>query len=407
MSDTAQGPAERFKPAALFICTLAALAEGFDNQSMGVAAPGLIAELGLKLGQFGLVFSAATGGLFFGALLGGRSADIFGRARTLCASLALFGIFSLLTASMPNLTALLVVRFITGLGLGAAMPNFITLAAESVPAKNRVMAVAMITAAIPLGGAVSGLVALGASAGWNWRSIFWVGGGAPLIAAVLVPVLLRGAPLIAPRRRSGQVPEFAEALFGANSVTTALLWVAFLLTHLVLFSLLNWLPSLSIGLGLARHQSGWAAILFNVGGASGGVLVGLLARSDRRAVVAVTYAGTCIAIALLALRGHDSFAAFAAASFVAGLFAIGGQVTLYGLAPLCYPQASRGTGVGAALALGRLGAVVGPSLIGALLAGGLQSTGALLSVLPFVVGGGAVAYLLAGRKRVAQELTDP
>lgn len=386
------------KPAGLILCTLAALAEGFDSQSMGVAAPRLIGEFGLTPSQFGLVFSAATAGLSVGAFLGGRAADHWGRSRALGVSLLVFGVFSLLTAFTPGFTALLYIRFLTGLGLGGAMPNFITLAAESVSTKRRVTAVALITAAIPLGGAVSGVVALSLGVAGNWRYIFYVGGAVPIVAALMAFIMVRDPP---PQHSDGSVQTeampFRQALFGSRSRITALLWMAFFLTHLVLFSLLNWLPSLSVGLGLAREESGWAAILFNVGGALGGALVSVLDGINRRLMVLLMYTGMLVALAALALLGSHGLVLFIAAIFFAGLFTIGGQIILYGLAALSYPAAARGTGVGIALALGRLGAVFGPALIGVSLAGGLSSGGVLLLVLPFALGGGLLTRALAER----------
>ena len=392
--------ARRTNSLALAFCTVAALAEGFDNQSMGVAAPSLMAAFVLKPAQLGYVFSAATAGLFVGALLGGRAADIWGRHGTLAASLLMFGFFSIVTAFTKDLPQLLLARFLTGLGLGSAMPNFIALAAESVGAQRRGKAVALVSAAIPLGGAVAGVFTLGAGASGDWRPIFYAGGAIPLCAGLLAALLLRGSPTLpgggmlvkAKSRGVGQ------ALFAGKSRTTLLLWTAFLVTHLVLFSLLNWLPSLSTSLGLPRRQIGWAATSLNIGGAIGGLLVGALDRVDRRRTILMTYLGACAAVIGLALFGRHGVLVFVVSSFLAGLFTIGAQVILYGLAPLCYPTSARGTGVGAALALGRFGAVIGPTLIGSLIAGGLCSEGALLSVLPFVVLGCGAALILDSHK---------
>src|SRR5277367_2225135 len=174
---------------ALALCAAAALVEGFDTQSMGVAAPRVISEFGLSAAQAGFIFSAATVGLFLGAAIGGRVADFFGRKRALVISLALFGLFSLLTTLTIGPRSLFVARVITGLGLGGAMPNFISLASESTAEDRRVSAVTIVMAGMPFGGAVSALVALGAQWGWSWRSIFYVGGSAPILLAVLMHYL--------------------------------------------------------------------------------------------------------------------------------------------------------------------------------------------------------------------------
>src|ERR1700743_1932855 len=131
-------------------CAAAALFEGFDNQSMGVAAPRVVAEFSLSTTQATLIFSAATIGLFLGAGIGGRCADLIGRKRTLIATLLLFGLCSWLTALAGGPITLLAMRFLTGLGLGGAMPNFISLSSESAPVSRRLRIVTSVIAGIPL-----------------------------------------------------------------------------------------------------------------------------------------------------------------------------------------------------------------------------------------------------------------
>ena len=155
----------------LALCAAAALFEGFDTQSMGVAAPRMLAELGLSSALSGLIFSAAALGLVIGAVTGGRIADVFGRRRTLVVSLTLFGLSSLLTAQVGSATELFVARLATGLGLGGAMPNFIALSSESAATGRRLRTVTLVTAMMPLGGALAGLMALGERLGWSWRCL--------------------------------------------------------------------------------------------------------------------------------------------------------------------------------------------------------------------------------------------
>ena len=99
----------------LALCAAAALFDGFDTQSMGVAAPRVIAEFALSTSQATFIFSAGTVGLFLGAGIGGRFADLLGRKRTLIAALLLLGVCSLLTALATGPKTLLTMRFLTGL----------------------------------------------------------------------------------------------------------------------------------------------------------------------------------------------------------------------------------------------------------------------------------------------------
>jgi len=391
----------------LVFCTLAALFEGFDNQSMGVAGPGVAREFGLQPGQMGLIFSAATLGLFLGAAFGGRIADRFGRRGTLTASLLLFGAFSLLTSMAIGPRTLTAARLLTGLGLGGAVPNFIALSSEAAPPHRRVPLVATIMAAMPLGGAITGLIALTDSWGWSWRTIFYFGGTGPILLSLLASRFLpastglRGSSPDGPR--GGEPLEgVLSVLFGSNRArSTALLWVSFFFTQLVLLLMLNWLPSLMLGLGFTRTQASWASVWFNISGAlASNVLSRLHASRLQRAAVVAIYFGIACALGALPRVGV-TFPLAALACGLAGVFIIGAQLILFALAPLYYAQPVRATGTGAAVAMGRLGSVVGPSIAGALLASGSSSASVLLAILPFVAIGGGAALALTWCRREA------
>jgi MFS transporter, AAHS family, 3-hydroxyphenylpropionic acid transporter len=386
----------------LALCAAAALFEGFDNQSMGVAAPRVIAEFALSTTQATFIFSAATMGLFLGAGIGGRVADFMGRKRTLIATLLLFGLCSLLTALAMGPKTLLIMRFLTGLGLGGAMPNFISLSSESTPADRRISVVTLIMAAMPLGGALAAAVSLGGQVGWNWRVIFYIGGIVPIVTAILMLRLLPD-----PRRDEGSLPSapaqiesLASTLFSRDRApTTGLLWTGFFFTQLVLYLMLNWLPSLVIGLGFTRSEASWTSVCFNLGGAAGAGFLGKLhAGNHRRQWVLVTYAGMAAALTAVASI-NKVFAIALLACALAGVFIVGAQLILFALAPLYYRRAIRGTGVGAAVAVGRLGSVAGPLLAGVLLAGGGTSAAVLLAIVPFVLFGGSAAFALTWRKQ--------
>ena len=385
----------------LALCAAAALFEGFDNQSMGVAAPRVIAEFALSTTQATFIFSSATIGLFLGAGIGGRFADFFGRKRTLVATLLLFGLCSLLTALAAGPNSLLAMRFLTGLGLGGAMPNFISLSSESTPADRRISVVTLIMAAMPLGGALAAAVSLGGQLGWNWRVIFYIGGIVPIVTAILMIRLLPEARMTdGATPGPAQIESLGSTLFNRDRApTTGLLWTGFFFTQLVLYLMLNWLPSLVIGLGFTRSEASWTSVCFNLGGAAGAGFLGKLhAGNHRRQWVIVTYAGMAAALTAVASINKVFVVAILACA-LAGVFIVGAQLILFALAPLYYRKAIRGTGVGAAVAVGRLGSVVGPLFAGVLLAGGGSSAAVLLAIVPFVLLGGSAAFALTWRKQ--------
>ncbi|MBV8804622.1 MAG: MFS transporter, partial [Sinobacteraceae bacterium] len=307
----------------LLLCTAAALFEGFDNQSMGVAAPKLVPEFGLSPAQASILFSATTFGLFLGAAAGGRIADRWGRKPTLAASLFVFGLCSLLTAVATGPDFLLAARLLTGLGLGAAMPNFIALSSEAAAASQRLSAVTLVMAGMPFGGALSAVLALSDSMGWSWRSIFYVGGAVPIVLSLLIlRYLPDGGAKNANKdeRNDDHLESVSRVLFGEGRAwTTLALWGGFFFTQLVLFLMLNWLPSLLIGLGYTHSQASVASICFGVSGAAGAALLGRLHGGARRRLwVAVTYIGMLISLVILPMAGI-SFALTALASGLAGV----------------------------------------------------------------------------------------
>lgn len=373
------------------VCLLAAMIEGFDIQSMGVAAPRMLPALHLTPGQAGWAFSASLIGLMVGASFGGAIADRIGRRPVLTASVAAFGVFSLLTALATGFGPLLAARFLTGLGLGGAMPMLIALASERASPARKATMVAVIMGGMPLGGAVAGLVARTPMAMEDWRTIFLVGGAAPML---LAPLLHFTLPVGRPDRDGHQAGDARLALFGKGRwPATACLWISYALVALTLHLLLNWLPTLLVARGLPPAFAFLVSALFNLGGASGGVAFGLVVdRLGPRWPLLAGFAG--LALALIALSGAGSGPVIAVLAFAAGFLLMGGQFTLYGLTPPYYPAAVRATGVGAAVAAGRVGSIFGPLAAAQLIGGGATGAAVVGALVPVVVVAGAVAGLL-------------
>ncbi|WGS44832.1 3-(3-hydroxy-phenyl)propionate transporter MhpT [Burkholderia sp. JSH-S8] len=385
----------------LALCFAIALLEGLDLQSVGVAAPRMAREFGLTVSQMGLAFSAGTLGLLPGAMLGGRLADRFGRKRVLIASVVLFGLLSIATAQVSSFAMLVVVRVLTGIGLGGAMPNLIALSSEAVEPRARSSAVAAMYCGIPFGGVIASLIGVLLAGDTEWRHIFYVGGAGPLL---LVPLLIGMLPesraYLDVAGTGAARASVAHTLFGGGrTLSTLALWISYFCTLIVLYFLLNWLPSLMAARGLDRAHVGLVQICFNVGGGLGALGIGAaLDRMRAQRVVGGMYAG--IVLSLAALAAAPGFASLAAAAFAAGMFVIGGQSVLYALAAIYYPTAMRGTGVGTAVAVGRLGSVVGPLAAAQLLAMGRSAPVVIGASIPVTLVAAAAALLLIRRPRV-------
>src|SRR5882757_3420362 len=188
---TAEASALQRAGLTLALCFCAAIIEGIDLQSMGIAASGIASEFHLSKEALGSVLTASPLGLFFGAFLGGRSADFWGRRTALITSIVVFGAFQLATAWAPGYSGLIAIRFLCGLGLGGAFPNLIALTAEASGGRNNVLNVVITAAGMPAGGALAALIGFSAGPSGDWRTVFYIGGIAPL---VLAPVMARLLP---------------------------------------------------------------------------------------------------------------------------------------------------------------------------------------------------------------------
>lgn len=396
----------------IVFCGLTAFCEGIDLQAAGVAAAGITAEFQPNSNQLGTFFSASTLGLFFGALIGGRLADSIGRKKVLVASVALFGLFSLLTSFAWSVQSLAIARALTGLGLGGALPMILALVAETSSIKQQSGRVAMVYAATPLGGAAVSLISLLPAT--QWRTLFVVGGVVPLILAPIMAFALPESSAFQRIRRAssdGAVPEAARmpksgsfmAIFSAGrTLRTLFLWASFFLGLLLLYLLLNWLPTLLSNDGLTRGQAAGAQIGFNIGGALAAILIGhLLNGRLRNWAVAVTFVALPLLLVAL-VKSPGQLLIICSSVFLLGCAVIAAQAFLYAMAPAAYPTSIRGVGVGSAVAMGRIGAIVGPKLGGMLKAAGHSPSQLLMDLLPVVVAGSICALLLAWEVRRAQ-----
>ncbi|PYE18872.1 AAHS family 3-hydroxyphenylpropionic acid transporter [Paraburkholderia silvatlantica] len=394
--------------ATIALCLAIALLEGLDLQSAGVAGPRMAKEFHLAVAQMGWAFSAGAIGLLPGAALGGRLADRFGRKRVLMWSVALFGLFSLATTMVWNFESLLVARLLTGLGLGAAMPNLIALCSEAAGEQQRSTAVGAMYCGMPFGAAIAAVIGMLGTGEPSWRHVFYVGGLGPIVMVPLLGLFLRESQQFVAAQASKAAKEGAptvtQALWRAGRArTTIALWISYLGTLIVLYFLMNWLPSMVLARGLTRVQSNLVLMLFNIGGGIGAVAIAtIMDRFGRRGTVIGMYVGIVAALTVLASAGGAS--STAVGGLLCGFFIVGGQSVLYALAGHAYPTEVRGTGVGAAVAVGRLGSILGPLVAGQLFALGQSPSMLVGSSIPLVVIAALAALSVVGAFRQRRTL---
>lgn len=281
-------------PLTIALCLSIALLEGFDIQAMGVVAAKLAAELQLAPGQMGWVFAATNMGILLGAAISGWFADRAGRKPVLLASVLLFGIFTLATTAAADAAPLLAVRFCTGLGFGGALPIIMALAVDISTPSRRASTAAAIFIGLPLGGGLSALLTQGLPPDFDWRLLFYIGGALPLL---LAPALLAFMRETYRRTERGAHHSSWSALFGGRRARpTLLIWLALFPTLLMLYLILNWLPTLVIAKGLDRAAAPQAAMAFNLSSIVGALLFGALVdRFGSRWPLGIGYLGVIAA----------------------------------------------------------------------------------------------------------------
>ncbi len=384
-----------------FLCLVTALFEGADNVSLGLAAPKIAHELGLAPSQIGLALSASLIGLMLGSFLGGRLSDWMGRKRVLILSMIALGLFSLGTTVVRGLDTLIALRFLVGLGIGGAFPILIAMAGEASTAGKRAMAIGLVYSGNPLGASLISLLMGLTGPGADWRGIFYVGGIGPLL---LAPILALFLPESAAFReaRSQQVqqvaaPRVGVVLFGESRVVaTLLLWASCAFTLFVVYMLLNWLPSLMVAKGLTGSRASLVSMTLNLGGALGVLVFGALVDKGQQKV-AIIGCYFALLLSLAGLAGLSSYTAMLISGGAAGFFMLGSQLVLYALATDFYPTLCRGTGLGAMVAVGRIGAVSAPFAAGLLLSAGYDATAVLSTAVGCVFVAAALAFFLLSR----------
>lgn len=379
----------------IFGCVIVAFLDGFDTQAIGPAIPAIAAQLGLEPDAMGSVLGASQIGFLIGAFLFGALGDRFGRKRMLLLSTALFTVGTLATALSSSLPALLLSRVITGLGLGGASPNFISLVGEFASPERRARTVTMLWAAVPLGGMVGAFATGQIVPVYGWHAVFLIGAIAP------VPVLAGVALLFPESREAADVAARpVGALFASDiRTTTLLLWITSFLTWSTIVVTALWLPALLQRAGWSGPQAATMLALNNGGGIICTLVVGLLiGRGGAHRALVATLIAAC---GLIALMGSltSIVPAFAVLAIAAGCATSAAGGTLLAVSAGTYTPAARSTGVGWALGVGRTGTVLGPLAIGIMLGMGATVATAFAAIAALALLGVLTALLLMRASR--------
>ncbi|AWL29019.1 MFS transporter [Acinetobacter defluvii] len=379
----------------LIWCLLIIIFDGYDLVIYGVALPLLMQEWGLTAVQAGMLASTALFGMMFGAMSFGTLSDKLGRKETIMICVAIFSGFTFLGAFASNPIEFGILRFLAGLGIGGVMPNVVALMTEYAPKKIRSILVAVMFSGYAIGGMASALLGAWLVTDYGWKIMFYIA-GIPFIA---LPIIWKFLPeslmFLTNKGKTEKVrqtvqkiaPEkviTADTVFVLNEATagdeaplralfqqgrtfsTLMFWVAFFMCLLMVYALGSWLPKLMIQAGYSLGASMLFLFALNIGGMVGAIGGGVL--SDRfhlKPVLTIMFTVGAIALILLGFKSPQAILYTLIA--IAGAATIGSQILLYTFVAQFYPAAVRSTGMGWASGIGRIGAIVGPVLTGALL----------------------------------------
>lgn len=383
----------------IFGTALAIVLDGMDNQLLGNVIPTLMREWSLPRAAFTAVLALGPLGMMIGGAAGGMLGDRIGRRTALLCSVLSFAVPTLAIAAVDGVVMLGVCRFLAGLGLGGAMPNAAALASEYVPRRQRPFAVTLTIVCIPLGGTFAALLAGQVLPQYGWRALFVAGGIIPLALAIVLSRLLPESPQYLATRRErwpelvgllrrfghdvGADATFVHAAAAVENVTsrasmravfvpkyrrdTLGLCGAFFFCLLANYVGFSWIVTMLTSAGFAQVDASSALAAFNFGGVAGALLGALVIQrlGSRPTLLGMSALAVASALALAAMPLDPPMTPGLIAMFaLTGGLLNAVQTTMYALAAHVYPTEIRGTGVGTAVAVGRIGNVVA-SYVGA------------------------------------------
>jgi len=411
----AAGAASRFSKgsaAAVLVCWLLVVFDGYDLIVYGTVQSSLISETGWGLSKAtaGTIGSMAFVGMMVGAIFAGRMADSWGRRRTILGCAIVFSIFTILCAFAPSAAVFGGLRLLAGIGLGGLVPSANALVAELVPAKWRSTIATLMMSGVPIGGSIAALVGIHLIPAFGWQSMFLV---AVLALLVVVPLGLKYLPeTLAPAgggvmgKRKVEEPSGFSSLLRAPYLGVSVLFaLATIATLFAWYGLGTWLPNL---MQLAGYNLGSAltfALALNLGAVAGSVITAWAGTRFGPIPTAIAAAAVAAGALVVLVTGPPVTVVYLML-VLAGVGTHGTQCLIIAAVAGHYPGHLRGTALGWALGTGRIGAVAAPQVGGLLLAAGL---GVNSNFLAFAGAAAIAAVLLAavGLKLKSKTSTSP
>ncbi|GAA2362779.1 aromatic acid/H+ symport family MFS transporter [Saccharopolyspora halophila] len=400
------------------LCTFMNCLDGFDVMAVAFTGPSVTEEFGLNGSQFGILVSVGLVGMAVGSMLLAPFADLIGRRPLILISLALGTIGMFGAAMAPSALVMGVFRLVTGIGVGGILASTNVIASEFSNTKNRGLAIGIYTAGYGIGATLASLVAKTAVGG-DWRIVFYAGGFGTLLALVVIAALLpESIAFLEQRRPRGALERINRTLarMGMGSISTPdldqansarkearqagsgwlkqllaptiLLWIIFITIMFGFYFVNSWTPTLLADEGLSKSAAVTAGMAISIGGTVGSVLYGLAARLRPPRVVLIGFSLLSAAMMVVFILSTSILWLGFGIGVIVGALINGCIAGAYTVGPPLYPSNVRSVGMGWALGMGRIGAILSPTLAGLLKDAGASAT-------QLYVGAAAVVALCA------------
>ena len=353
------------------LCWLTVALEGFDIVALSAALPTILETKHVGIGPVEATFVTTISlvGIMVGAIVVGPVSDRMGRRFSILTSVALFSVLTLFVPFAPNAATFGALRLFAGIGLGACMPAALTMMSEVTAPGRRARATTLTMTGYHVGAVLTSLLALLVAP--DWHLLFIIGGVVGLLALPVMWVKLPETnPVVAATETKVEKVPFSAVLQKPYALVSVATWVASFMGLLLVYGLNSWLPTIMKGAGYALATSLTMLLLLNLGGVVGLVVAGMV--GDARGIRASTilwFVGAAVLLGMLSIRMPTLL--LDAAVFLTGLFVFSAQVLVYAYITHVYPQQIRGTALGLASGIGRVGSIVGPAVTGALVTAGL------------------------------------
>ncbi|EHR62300.1 MFS transporter [Saccharomonospora cyanea] len=386
------------------LCTFMNCLDGFDVMAVAFTGPSVTEEFGLNGSQFGLLVSVGLIGMALGSMLLAPFADLIGRRPLILISLTLGTIGMFGAAMAPSVTVMGFFRLLTGIGVGGILASTNVIASEFSNAKNRGLAIGIYTAGYGIGATVASVVAK-ATVGGDWRIVFYAGGFGTLLALVVIALLLpESIAFLEQRRPRGALENINRTLarMGMDSVSqtdldqaasvregtrqtssgwlkqlltpTILLWITFITIMFGFYFVNSWTPTLLVEEGLSESAAVTAGMAISIGGTVGSVLYGVAARVRTPRVVLIGFSLLSAAMMIVFILSTSILWLGFGIGVLVGALINGCIAGAYTVGPPLYPANIRSVGMGWALGMGRIGAILSPTIAGMLKDAGASAT---------------------------------